>query len=90
MIRLPGDPLLEARLTQKIDARLRERRQTARDFSKSLDRALATQGSLSRAEWLKFRLLQRQFSGLWVPGLPTAVRTGRFLVKTWRRVWWVT
>jgi hypothetical protein len=86
MIRLPGDPLLEARLTQAIEARLRARRQSCRDHSKLLEHALAGLSPLTRAERIQFLLLQRQFTGRWVPGFPSAVRTGRFLVRAWRRL----
>jgi hypothetical protein len=88
MIRLPGDPLLEARLLRKTEERSRARRQGSRDYAKSLDKEISTAGALSRAEWIQFRLLHRQFSGRSVPGLPSAVQAGRFLIKTWRRLRW--
>ena len=86
MIRIPSSSELETRLVQTITARLRDRRRKVPHFSHLLDEALHSLAPLTGAERLKFRLLQKQFEGGRVPGLPAAVAAGRFFVRSFRKL----
>jgi hypothetical protein len=74
MIRIPGNPSLEWRLSEALRKRLRGRR----------PEKAPSQPSLSAAERMTFEMLHRQFTGRPVPGLRTAVRAARLLLRPWR------
>jgi len=83
MIRIPGDASLEGRIHQKATDQIRAHRGKSKEHAHLWEKALQKSARrLGAADWLKFQVLHRQFQGKRVPGLPTAVSAGRFLVKS--------
>lgn len=89
MLRIPGNPELEARLLHKSAENLRLRHKALPGYSGLLHKKLGVpEKKLTASEWIRFHVLHRQFSGKKVPGLPLAVSTGRFLIQSLQRLRW--
>ncbi len=88
MIRTPCDSDLEWKLLQRISDKIRQRRREVEHYPHLLDAELRNELSrLNPADRLKFRVLHRQFEGGKVPGLPVAVAAGRFIIRSYRKLW---
>ncbi len=89
MLRLPCNPELEAQLLAKGSQNLSRHYRENPSYGELLQNALRERSpSLSTAEWIRFRILHRQFSSGYVAGLPLAVSAGRFLVRSLKRFRW--
>jgi len=89
LFRLRGFPKTEAALREKVLHELEKARVADPDLESSWKSFRRKRPSgMKRANYLKLRVLHRQFEGARPTGLPTLVRAARFFVKRlgkWKR-----
>jgi hypothetical protein len=82
VIRIKGDAALEKEVAREVRKRLRARREEAPDYGELWRQVLQRRPlAMVRAEYVRFRVLHRQFGGRLTPLLPQAVSLARFVIK---------
>ena len=82
ILRIKIDPAMEMKARKAVRARLRARREALPKYRSLWKEVIKKRAlSMSLADFLRFWVLHRQFSGQSMPFLPSAVRIARAIVR---------
>ncbi len=82
ILRIKSSPTLEREIGREVREKLRKRRRESPEYATLWRRVLERRPpGMALADYLRFRVLHRQFGGKHTPFLPSAVRVARYVVR---------